>query len=370
MFDVSVVKRYFINLYTGKTWEEYLAHGGEVTGFRDSKASTVKRIKAGDILLAYVTGISRFIAVQEVKSSAYRDEEKIWSIDTFPWRLKVNLVAELSPEAAIPIVELRDELSIFEEDAHPNAWTGWVRGSPREWRPEDGEVIVAAVESALNDPSHRPYDQRKWARVPARSKPPEPGLEVREKPGKDDDDERDDVTDHTEIQWLLLKLGSDMGLDTWVARNDRGKSYRGYSFSDVRGARQELPRQFDDRTNRIVSMIDLLWLEENTIVAAFEIESTTAIYSGLLRMSDLVAMQPNLKVPLFLVAPESRRDKVSSEIGRPTFASLRPPLSSVCQFISFETLRDEVRLVAPYVRVLKHSWIYHISEPLGSDDEE
>jgi hypothetical protein len=28
---------------------------------------------------------------------------------------------------------------------------------------------------------------------------------------------------HTEMQWLLLKLGSDMGLDVWVARNDKNK---------------------------------------------------------------------------------------------------------------------------------------------------
>jgi hypothetical protein len=41
-------------------------------------------------------------------------------------------------------------------------------------------------------------------------------------------------------------------------------------------------------------------------VAAFEI---TSICSGLLRMADLVAMQPNLNIPLFLVAPEERREK-------------------------------------------------------------
>ena len=42
----------------------------------------------------------------------------------------------------------------------------------------------------------------------------------------------------------------------------------------------------------------MLWLKGNAIVAAFEVESTTSIYSGLLRMSDLVAMQPNLNMLL------------------------------------------------------------------------
>jgi hypothetical protein len=57
--------------------------------------------------------------------------------------------------------------------------------------------------------------------------------------------------------------------------------------------RSNLPRQFDDATNRTVELIDVLWLQGNAIVAAFEVESTTSIYSGPLRMADLVAMQPN-----------------------------------------------------------------------------
>jgi hypothetical protein len=41
-------------------------------------------------------------------------------------------------------------------------------------------------------------------------------------------------------------------------------------------------------------------------VAAFQIEITTSIYSGLLRLADLLARQPNLNITLFLVAPEDR----------------------------------------------------------------
>jgi hypothetical protein len=29
------------------------------------------------------------------------------------------------------------------------------------------------------------------------------------------------------MQWRLLKLGSDMGLDVWVTRNDRSKEWAG-----------------------------------------------------------------------------------------------------------------------------------------------
>ncbi len=80
----------------------------------------------------------------------------------------------------------------------------------------------------------------------------------------------------------------------------------------------DLPLQFDEVTNRTIELIDVLWLRDNVIVAAFEVESTPSIYSGLLRMSDLISMQPNLNMPLYLVAPDERRDKVIAEVDRTT----------------------------------------------------
>src|SRR4029450_13661181 len=128
--------------------------------------------------------------------------------------------------------------------------------------------------------------------------------------------------------------------DVWVARNDRGRDWTGHRFSDLPRLRAELPHQFDEATNRTIDMIDVLWLTGNAVVAAFEVESTTSIYSGLLRMSDLVAMQPNLNIPLYLVAPAERRQKVFTEVNPPPFSRLSPPLSEVCQFIAFSTLRE------------------------------
>jgi len=85
--------------------------------------------------------------------------------------------------------------------------------------------------------------------------------------------------------------------------------------------RESLPKQFDPATNRIIELIDVLWLQGTAIVAAFEVESTTSIYSGLLRMSDLVSMQPNISIPLFLVAGDKRRDKVIEQVVEATRVS-------------------------------------------------
>ena len=153
-----------------------------------------------------------------------------------------------------------------------------------------------------------------------------------------------------------------MGYDVWVARNDRGKECRGQKFAQIPRLRSELPSQFDDATNKTIELIDVLWLKNNSFVAAFEIESTTSIYSGLLRMSDLTAMQPNLNIPLYLVAPDERRNKVFSEVNRPTFAKLTPQLSDTCRYISFSGLRSKIKEIGPYLRFLKPEFLNELSE--------
>lgn len=177
-----------------------------------------------------------------------------------------------------------------------------------------------------------------------------------------------EATAHTEIQWQLLKLGNDMGLDIWAARNDRGRSYNGNRYADLPRMKQELPLQFDEATNKTIELIDVLWLKGNAIVAAFEIESTTSIYSGLLRMSDLISMQPNLNIPLYLVAPDECRDKVITEVNRPTFSRLAPPMSEMRRFIAVTALREQMATIAPIVRYLKPEFLEEISESCEVED--
>ena len=136
----------------------------------------------------------------------------------------------------------------------------------------------------------------------------------------------------------------------------------GKRFTDLSRLKSALPLQFDEVTNRIIALIDVIWLKGNAIVAAFEIESTTSIYSGLLRMSDLISMQPNLNIPLYLVAPDDRREKVITEVNRPTFSRLSPPMNQMCRFVSFTALKDAIGRYAPMVRHLNPGFLEDVSE--------
>ena len=173
---------------------------------------------------------------------------------------------------------------------------------------------------------------------------------------------------HTEIQYLLVKLGADMGFDVHVARNDQSRVWKGQRLGDMPRRREQLPQQFDPATNQTIELIDVLWLDGNAIVAAFEIESTTSIYSGLLRMSDLLARQPNISVPLFLVAPEERREK-GNPPGEPSdFRRMKPPLVDVCRYISFEGFREALTAAHDYVSFLKPAWLQTVSESCALED--
>jgi hypothetical protein len=169
-------------------------------------------------------------------------------------------------------------------------------------------------------------------------------------------------TVHTEIQAALLRLGAEMGYDVWVARNDISRTFGNKQFAEFPRMLSTLPVQFDEATKRTIELIDILWLKGKAIVAAFEVESTTSIYSGLLRMADLVSMQPNINLPLYLVAPDERRDKVFAEVNRPTFAALQPPLAEICRYIGFATLREEIKKVEHVLQYLKPEFLDELSE--------
>ena len=269
------------------------------------------------------------------------------------------------------MLDMREELTVFRDLHNPNQWSGWFRGSPRKWKATDGEAIIRALEDAKANPVERPLGRRgKSAYKPASQAELADGDVAI--PADDEQPIMEDAesagSSHTEIQYLLVKLGADMGFDFHVANNDQGRMWKGNRLGDMPRRRQQIPQQFDPDTKRTIELIDVLWLDGNAIVAAFEIESTTTIYSGLLRMSDLVAQQPNISVPLFLVAPEERREKVIEQVNRPTFERMRPPLVDVCRYISFEGFREALTSAHDYVTFLKPEWLQAVSESCALEE--
>ena len=151
--------------------------------------------------------------------------------------------------------------------------------------------------------------------------------------------EEHEESEHTQIQYLLIKVGRALKYDVYVARNDRHRSYDGQSF--VLLTIPTLPQMgWPQEAMDTTSLIDVIWLKPGTseIVSAFEIEKSTSIYSGILRMEDLARSIPECTCHFYLVAPNRREKEVIAQLNRPAFRNDLADISLA--FIPFDNLRD------------------------------
>lgn len=142
-------------------------------------------------------------------------------------------------------------------------------------------------------------------------------------------------SDHVKMQWKLARLGRKAGEKVWVPTADQNRLRDIYSFDEFEAEFAtgiDLPKNFFEN-------IDVVWKEEFRINAAFEVENSTAIYSGLLRFADLNVVAPNTAYPMFIVAPSERRNRVRDQLKRPVFQRLE--LREKVLFLPYETV-DEI----------------------------
>ncbi len=361
-------RTYWLDLFSIKSWTEFKEAGGEVSGFRKSRWNIVQKIKPGDYLLCYIIGISRFVGVLEVVSEPFEDDkQKIFSADPFPSRMKVKIIDEIDFEYGVPIKEIK-ELSFFnKEDKPKHYWTSFVRSSPMKWKTADGELVLSAIKNAKENPIKKEID-KKWLTNKNTPKLDETasGKIISIPVDEDINDIKltNDLLSHTDIQFALSKLGYDLGLKTWVPKNDRNRESKNGIISNLPGLLDELPINFHESTKKTIELIDVLWLKGKSIISAFEIEHTTSIYSGLLRMSDLISLQPNININLYIVAPIEKREKVFNQIIRPTFSHLDPPLPDICSYISYESLLNGIEKIKDIMKYIKPEFIDEIAETI------
>jgi hypothetical protein len=143
-----------------------------------------------------------------------------------------------------------------------------------------------------------------------------------------------ELSDHLRMQWLLLKMGRQAGEKVWAPKNDQSRIMAEYSFRDF----EETFAAGLDTQIKYVENIDVVWKEEFRIDAAFEVENSTSIYSGLLRFADLAMVAPNTIYPMFIVAPGERRNRVREQLARPSFRRLG--IHEKVRYLSYERVNE------------------------------
>ena len=120
------------------------------------------------------------------------------------------------------------------------------------------------------------------------------------------------------MQYHLLKVGKELGYDVIAANNDLSKSYNDNSFSFL--SLEKFPRlNVEPDVQKTICLIDVIWFKKETdkIVCAFEVEKSTSIYSGILRLSDLYYSFRDSPSTLYLIVPDKRKREVILQLSRP-----------------------------------------------------
>ena len=141
---------------------------------------------------------------------------------------------------------------------------------------------------------------------------------------------------HSEMQFHLLKIGNSLGYDVICARNDLSKTYEGNNFSFL--CINSFPTfDINKDTLNTIQLVDVLWFQKgtNNIVGAFEIEKSTSIYSGILRLTDLAYSIADGDEVFYIIIPDSREKDVRQQFSRPSIKSIKFPI----KYILFSELR-------------------------------
>lgn len=129
-----------------------------------------------------------------------------------------------------------------------------------------------------------------------------------------------------------------MGCQVWIAASDHNKACNNERLGDL--SLPSLPILTDSTFQRLIGKIDVLWLMNQGVIAAYEIEQAcTDVSISLLRLCDLKALFPDRQMNLCLVAPQERFEKVQFELSRPAF-HMRD-MQKHCALISEELLLDQ-----------------------------
>jgi len=341
---------YYLDIFSPATYEAFSKTSKDVTGVRERHANYAERLRPGDKLICYLTKLSRWVGVLEVMSGVFRDDTPRFQDTDDPYviRLKVKPVVWLEKGKAIPIREdvVWSKLSFTKDYPKTGShWTGIFRSSLNKLDDADGkfleEIILSQSENGTNYPVNLEEYQKKLIQ---RVRGPEEDISVSipEDEHKEKEETTEDVTvrESVKIQALLARIGEQMGFKIWIATGDRSRVLHEWT-PEVGVLLDRLPINFDDVTLKTIERIDILWIKRRSIARAFEVEHKTSIYSGILRMADLVALQPTLDIRLHIVAPDDRRYEVFQEIQRPVFSLLeKGPLAEYCTYISYDRLRD------------------------------
>ncbi len=304
-----------INILKNKYHSGPFAVWGAVPGTGNSR--TWDSMEPGDYVLIYKSGSIIFAAEVALKTRNPRMAEYLWSKDSNgqTWEYMYFLVN--TEKVNVGMAKLNPLLG-YSENFFPRGFSAIDQNKVDDLLNKYGDTLSVLKKIEQGRELEKIDEHKKVEEIVLDEK-------VERAP-----------TEHDEMQWRLIRLGKKSHVDVWVPQNDQGKVYDNHVF------RNEVLEDFQTTLDvpTYIKNIDVVWKYGFSIKSAFEIEHSTSVYSGILRLSDLRALTPNSIYPMFIVADRDRKNKVFSELQRPTFDNPYLNLKEVISFLSYDKVRE------------------------------
>lgn len=137
------------------------------------------------------------------------------------------------------------------------------------------------------------------------------------------------IATHESAEAILLMLGNLLGHDTYTP--DASRTYNGQKLGEI-ATLDDLPPFTSEKIMDSVRNIDVVWLKDEWPEYFFEVEHTTGVTSGLLR----IYQAQKLNTKFFIIGPSDVLRKYEKEVQKSPFNSIKDKY----RFRSYEELCD------------------------------
>lgn len=138
---------------------------------------------------------------------------------------------------------------------------------------------------------------------------------------------------HSYYQGVLLLIGNQKKLNTFVPNQDKNKLFGAEKLGDIRTL-SDVPKFSYDNFVRRISTVDVIWFNDRQMPhSLFEVEHTTDIQNSLLKYADL----QDFNMRFVIVADEKRRDEFNKKIAYSAFKSIQKRV----HFLSYSNVESQ-----------------------------
>jgi DNA-directed RNA polymerase subunit RPC12/RpoP/SAM-dependent methyltransferase len=141
-------------------------------------------------------------------------------------------------------------------------------------------------------------------------------------------------SDHDTIIEQLARIGKNRDYESHIGLTEQNKDRNFRELSIPMGSNVQFG--LDQIAFNRIREIDLLWIKGISIMAAFEVEVSTSIDSGITRFRELFAATPVLNIPAYIIIPDKREKEARNKIG--SLANRREGITERVKYILFSDI--------------------------------